>query len=343
MTDDKLNQTPARPTASRGSRLALALAVLALAASGAQWLGLPGGRAADKARSEEAARLQRRLNSLEDRIQRERDDLQRLVDKIGAESQAEGTLAGRLARLEEATARMPGGENVRFLWLVEQAEYFLRIANAQENLAGNSTGALRALEIADEHLRDAADPRLSPVRRLVAAEIKALRGLPRVDTEGMALQLASLSAALPDLPRRQSAPSRFSPEPAPPEAGASGMARAGQALRNAFLSVVSVRRTDAPTATLLTEEAAGLLGQSLDLELQMARLALLRGEAQAFRASVAAVRRGIEKYYDTASPAGADALAVLDQLGAVKMAESLPDISASLAELIRVKERESRS
>ncbi len=343
MTEPTENTPPARPAASLSGRLALLIAIIALAASAAQWLGLAGNKAFERTRGEDLARVQRRLSSLDERIQRERENLTRLAEKIGGTSPTADSLTGRVIKLEEVLTRTLGGENARFLWVVEQAEYFLRSANAQENLAGNSAGALTALQFADDRLRDAADPRLSPVRKLLAGEIATLRALPRVDTEGMTLKLAGLESALPQLPRRQAAPARFSPEPAAPPADASGLERARQALRNAFLSIVSVRRTDEPTATLLTDEASSLLAQSLAMELQMARLALLRGDAHAFRAAVAAAQRDIEKYFDTAAPPVADALAVLNELAGVNMPKALPDISASLVELLRIKERESRS
>jgi len=337
------DKPPEKPATARGARLALALACAALLASAAQWLTLPGPKALEKARSEDMARMQRRLNGLEDRIEREREELARLGERLGNDEPDGDTLSGRLVRAEDALAKMPGGANARFLWRVEQAEYFLRLAGAQEQLAGNSSGALAALLMADEHLRDAADPRLAGARKLLAGEVSKLRALPQIDTEGMSAKLALLGEALPALPRRQAAPTQFAPEPEKPADSLSGLERATRALKAAFMTIVSVRRTDQPTATLLTGEAEELLNQSFQLELQMARLALLRADARAFRAAIAAARGKLEKHFDTTAPAVREALSVLDELAAAPMPESLPDISASLTELLRVKERESRS
>ena len=91
------------------------LALLALAATAAQWFGIAGRTPAERGRAEELATTQRRLNALEDRIQREHDDLDRLVQKIGAEDSAEDSLTGRVVRLEDAMAKMPGGDRVRFI------------------------------------------------------------------------------------------------------------------------------------------------------------------------------------------------------------------------------------
>jgi uroporphyrin-3 C-methyltransferase len=337
MSENGTTTRPATAAPRWTARLALALAAIALAGTAAQWLS--AGPDDGDAAASDLAKLQRRVAALEDRIERGRADLDRLAATIGAESAAGDTLAGRIGRIEDALARVPGGGRARLLWQLEQAEYFLRAANAQENLAGDTAGALAALALADEHLRDAADPRLGAVRKLVAGEMAALRAVPRVDAEGLVLKIDSLAKALPDVPRKQGAPASFSAEPAPPAPG-SGVERLVAAVRNALLTLVSVRRTDAPPATLLSDESADLLMRSLDLELQMARLAVLRGENAPFRASLEAVRRALDQHFDTAAPAGAAALAALEEIGTARLPESLPDISGSLAELLRLRERE---
>jgi uroporphyrin-3 C-methyltransferase len=327
------------PGRARGGRLALVIALLSLAGTATLWLRSPGDTAAERS-AEAVQKIQRRVSALQDQLERERADLDRLAERIGTGAREEDSLNGRIVRLEDAIARLPGGDRVRFTWLLGQAEYFMRIANAQENLAGDSASALTALTIADEHLRDAADPRLTPVRKLVAGELAALRAVPRVDTEGLVLKLNTLSETVGKLPPKRTAPEEFRVAPKGPAPGSSGIGRALEALRNAFMTIVSVRRTDAPTPTLLSEESAELLNRSLDLELQMARLALLRGEAAAYRSSLASVRRSLERHFDVVSTGGAGALAIVDELAGAPLPESLPDVSASLSELLRIKERE---
>jgi uroporphyrin-3 C-methyltransferase len=339
MTDQPPNDSSRdRPRPGVG-RLALVIAALALAGTAALWLRPPGQDAAART-TEVVQKTQRRLNGLEDRLQRERADLDRLAERVGTGAREEDSLQGRIARLEDAVARQPGGERVRLAWLIDQAEYFMRIANAQENLAGDSASALTALAIADEHLRDAADPRLSPVRKLVAREMAQLRAVPQVDTEGLVLKLNTLADMLAQLPPRRTAPAEFRVAAAAPARDAGGLGRAIEALRSAVMTIVSLRRTDAPAPTLLTEEAEELLERSLAVELQIARLALLRGEATVYRGSLSSVRRSLEQHFDVNSQAGAGALALVDELAGAPLPASLPDISASLAELMRIKARD---
>jgi uroporphyrin-3 C-methyltransferase len=329
---------PAKP---RRFTLPLVLSLLALIGAALLWLAQADRRAADASRVEELGKLQRRIAILEDRIERGRDEMARLEQKIGAEGAAEDTLTGRINRIEEALAKMPGaGQALRLAWLLAQAEYYMRVANAQETLAADPANALTALQLADDYLRDASDPRLSGVRKVLAGEIAALRRLPKVDVEGMVLKLGTLSDSIESLPRKQVVPASFSPTPAPADSTLQGWDRAMHTVRNQLLSIVSVRRTDAPVSPLMSDEAVSLLIRSLQLELQMARLALLRGEIPLLRTSLDRVRAGLEQYFDITSETGASAVALLDELAATRMPDTLPDVSASLAELLRVRDRE---
>ncbi|MCC7330504.1 MAG: uroporphyrinogen-III C-methyltransferase [Gammaproteobacteria bacterium] len=328
---------PSRP--ARSGRIALLLALIALAGTTAQWFGLGGPRQAAPAPDGELVKLQQRLATLDNRLARDREDLDRLATRLDLLDGSPDGITARLGKLEDALAKMPGGERGRRAWLADQATHFMRIANAQARLAHDGNGALQALGIADDYLREAADPKLLPVRKLIATEQAALRAVPTVDTEGLVLRLDTLADQIRALPLRQ-VPRSFRPEVAPAAAELTGGARALQALRNAFLSVVSIRRTEQPAATLMTAEAGSLVTRSLELELQIARLSLLRGEPGSLRTSLAEIHRQLTHYYDTDAGAGAAALATLKAITGTAMAGTLPDISASLAELNRLREHE---
>ena len=330
-----------RSPPSRRGTTSLVIALIALMASGGLWLRQVSRMAADKTQTEELGRMQRRLAILEERIERERVDLARLAQTMGTEGQTSDSLTGRIGHLEDAVGHLSGsGEQIRFTWLIAQTEYYLRIANAQESLAGDATSALTALQLADEHLRDAADPRLVKVRELLAEEIAALRALPKMDREGIALKLGTLARNLPTLPRKQVVPTTFERHDNADLGNLSGWDRLVIALKKALLSVISVRRSDAPATPLMSDEGIAILLRSLELELQMARLAALRGETDVFRSSVKSVAAGLAKYFDASAPEVASALAALNELAAAPLPHTLPDVSASLIQLLRIKEHE---
>lgn len=120
------------------------------------------------------------------------------------------------------------------------------------------------------------------MRKLLAKEINDLKAVPRPDTEGIVLTLGSLADSLEGLPLKNAMPDTFREAPAAPAGELSGFARAVATVRAALGSLVSIRRADDPISPLLSDAQKTVLIRSLDLELQLARLAIMRGDAGMF-------------------------------------------------------------
>jgi uroporphyrin-3 C-methyltransferase len=283
--------------------------------------------AALKARLDEASTGRRLLD----------EDVDRLRERMTRETESLGQLPGRVAALEQTIERFVGvGDKVRAAWLLAEAEHYMRIANAQLGLAGDVAVAQTALGLADDSLRELNDPRMTPVRRLLADEISSLRAVPRPDTEGIVLSLGSLSDSLETLRLKSSAQESFRLPPEKPAAPLTGFERALAATSAALMSLISVRRVDDPVSPLLSEAAQGALIRSLDLELQLARLAIMRGDSGMFRRSVEAASERLREDFDTASPDVEAAIDSLSELSATRLPDELPDISGSLDALLRI-------
>ena len=212
----------------------------------------------------------------------------------------------------------------------------MRIANAQLGLAGDVEVAQTALGLADDALRELNDPRLTPVRKLLSDEINGLKAVPRPDTEGIVLTLGSLSDNLDTLRLKSAAPEEFRAAPEKPAAPLTGFDRALAATRAALASLVSVRRVDDPVSPLLSEAEQTVLIRSLDLELQLARLAIMRGDAGMYRRSVEAASERLREHFDLSSPDVQAAVESLTELSSARLPEELPDISGSLDALLRI-------
>ena len=263
--------------------------------------------------------------------------MDRLRDRVTRETEALSALPDRVGLLEKNIERFVGaGDKVRAAWLLAESEHYMRIANAQLGLAGDVGVAQTALGLADDALSELNDPRLTPVRRLLAEEINALKAVPRPDTEGIVLTLGSLADSLETLPLKSSAPESFRTTPARPAAPLSGLERALAASRAALASLVSVRRVDDPLTPLLSEAEQSVLIRSLDLELQLARIAIMRGDAGMFRRSVDAASNRLREHFDLTSADVQSAVDSLAELATVRLPDELPDISGSLDALLRV-------
>ena len=289
------------------------------------------------ATSSELAALRARLDEVSNGRRLLDDDMDRLRERVTRETESLGELPERVGQLEQNIDRFVGaGDKVRSAWLLAESEHYMRIANAQLGLAGDVSVAQTALGLADDALGELNDPRLTPVRRLLAEEINGLKSVPRPDTEGIVLSLGSLSDSLETLPLKISASEAFRARPEKPAAPLTGFARALATTRSALASLVSVRRSDDPVAPLLSDAEETVLIRSLDLELQLAQLAIMRGDAGMYRRSVEAAGNRLREHFDLASPEVQAALESLTDLSAARLPEELPDISGSLDALLRL-------
>jgi uncharacterized protein HemX len=321
--------------------LALLVALAAAAGTGYLWYEqqaqrIVEARVAELGRDLErrSAELDRILNSIDELTRSDQaldDDVAELTDRIEADMAG---LPERVTRLETALEKVPGiSDKARSSWLRSEAEYFLRVANAQLNLAGNVGVSLRALDLADAQLRALADPALTPVREAIANERAALKAVPQPDAEGIVLALGSLARSLDQLDFARVAPGSYRGE-ASGAPGETGWRRAWRAVVDALKSVISVKRDDRQVTPLLTEAEETMLVRSLDVDLQIARLAVIRNEGELYRRALAAARERLAAYFDANSAGVVAALETIDELALAELPEQLPDISASLTLLM---------
>ncbi len=340
-------------TVKKPSRAPLVLAIIAFlfalgSAAGVGWLWQQQGASdQDQQAQQQARRVSQQVSEANEALQR----LEASLDELrSANSQASGSIdelersveqrlrsleavPGRLSNLEASLSALQGiSSGLRDTWLLAEAEYYLQIANAQLQLAGNPAMARIALELADERLASLGNPALTDVRRAVANEMRELDALTDIDLEGAVLTLSSLADAIESLPLQNDVkvPAQDEVEI---DKELTGVDRAMAALKSSVSDVISVRRTDQPVTPLLPPDAAYFLRTNLGLQLQTARLAMLRGEQAVFEKSLDDAAAWIGEYYDGDSRAVQSALESIDELRDMRLTVSKPDISGSLSAL----------
>ena len=240
-------------------------------------------------------------------------------------------LPARLLDLEERLNATQGvSEDARRRWLRAEAEYYLTVANTELTLAGRWENAMRALEFADEKLLELANPALGSVRERIAAELMALRAVRLVDVEGLSYSLGRLADGGRTLPIRSTLPGVFAADRDVPAEELSGLARIWLSLKSAVAAMVSIERRDESIVPPLSAEAQTLVRQQLELELVLARIGLLSGQAEVFRQSLMAAKELLVRHFDTEIVAVESAIALLDEMAVLDIAPSRPDITGSL-------------
>ena len=206
----------------------------------------------------------------------------------------------------------------------------MQIANAQLQLAGNPHLASLALGLADERLLQMANPALTDVRRALALELRSLDIMEKPDTEGITLTLASLAAVVDSLPLKHEVDLSVDEGEAALDPELTGVDRALASMKSAIDSAITVRRVDETVQPLIAPESQYFLRANLALQLQAARLAMLRGEESVFRQSLDDAASWLTEYFDTESAAVRSSLQTITEIHGSAFSLATPDISESL-------------
>lgn len=221
-------------------------------------------------------------------------------------------------------------------WQPAEVEYLLRIANDGLQLGGRVETAIAALGAADNRLRSHADPAYTETRRLIGEELAALRAVERPDLVGIAAVLSGLQNQVETLPTNSEVSHGGGEAAATGNAGADeghGWRRFFADVWSALKGLVTVRRRDADEAPLLGPEQEQALRLNMVLELQTARVAVLRQDTANFHSSVDRTREWLQRYFNARSAAVTSMDEALAGFDAIELRPALPDISGSLRAL----------
>ena len=239
------------------------------------------------------------------------------------------SLPTRMSTLEGSVAALAGvSEGARDAWVLAESEYYMQIANAQLQLANNPHLASLALKMADERIVQLANPALTDVRRALSDELTALEALEKPDIEGATLTLASLARVVESLPLASAAVANEETNEIDPEL--SGAGRAWASVKGAMSGLVTVTPADQAKLVQLSPDAEFFLRNNIALQLQSARLALLRGEQAIFEQTLDDTNALLVDYFDTSSASVAGAQATIAEVRGHVFATAVPDISESL-------------
>ncbi|MDH3589571.1 MAG: uroporphyrinogen-III C-methyltransferase, partial [Gammaproteobacteria bacterium] len=329
------------------SLLAMLLSLAALAASGYLWWeqrqneNLTAQSQTDT--SEVIDTAKQNIASLDGRLD---ESLSRVSSLDASRGRLESGIDNLRDSMETLTARVQGAEqsiddvrgvsaSARNNWVRAEAEYFLQTANTRLQLARDPDAALAALQAADDRLKSLGDPTLFRVRQQLATDIEVLKSVPRPDVEGIAHTLNSLAARVEDLPLNNASPDSYESSADTEVEAEKPIDRAISTLGGVFTSMISVKRTDQQATPLLSRDEEFFLKRNLELQLQTARLALLRGDAANYTESLRTARNWVQTHFVGEATAVKSAVTTLTSLESENISPGMPDISGSLR-LLRV-------
>jgi len=315
---DEMKPPVEKPRQSRNVLLGLLLIATLALATGGFYLATRNRDAGLSTRSQVEGLLGSR-----ERASARIKDLARQVEDLHSQQE-------EIARsVQELASEFPGGNED---WALREVEFLLIVAMHHLELEHNIDAALNAMQEAALRLHGLGGAALDPVREQLASDIKRLQELDTADVSRLALFLEELAGLVNTLPLAGShkgsvtAAENLQSQPG----GDRGILNAlWQELRN----LVIIRHDDGKQRALLAPDQEYYLYQNLRLELESARLSLLRRDTENLHASVDTLQRWITEYFDGNDPGVADALKNLKQLSSINLSPPVPDISSSLESL----------
>ncbi|MEQ5816837.1 uroporphyrinogen-III C-methyltransferase [Marinobacter sp. NFXS11] len=271
-----------------------------------------------------------------DRGSQQSQRLQSLEEKLASQRELIATQQRQIDH--NARELLEAGNRTRTDWLLAEAEYLLRIANQRLMIEKDIRGAMSALEAADEVLTESDDIGVYPVRQQLAREILALKGLTGVDRTGLYLTLEAAIDSIHQLTDQalisENAPG-FVVSAAQGESAGTGeepgaMVQAWNKVKATLMQVVVVRRMDEPVKPLLSPDQSAYARLNLQLMLEEAEMAVLRGNQPLYERALTKARTTIDDWYNASNPRVTALSETLAELAGKNVDPELPDISQSL-------------
>ena len=214
---------------------------------------------------------------------------------------------------------------------IAEIDFLLRAANERLQLFSDLTAADLALQAAAVQLEALNDPMFLSVRQRIAVARQALATVPRIDRVQLTAKLADTQSKIPGLPFRGEAAAVPQPEP---------VEDAGwwQSFKNTLSSLVTVRRRVAEDQSMLSLDDKDYLRQGLWLQLESARLALMRNDSEVYSGSLDRVDDTVNQFFENGSSQVQAMLLEIAALKQVNIAPGMPDISGPWTQLRQLRD-----
>ena len=216
-----------------------------------------------------------------------------------------------------------------------EVDYLLRLANERLQLFSDTQAADRALELAEMHLAAMDSPIYLGVRQRIAEARVALSDVTLPDLFEITRKLDEVQASLVSIPFKGD--QRPDPEVlGPDEEG--WWAK----VKRVFSGLVTIRRSAPEDDALLSLEDKDFVRQGLWLQIEAARLSLVRNNQDAFNSSLRRAQNTLNSWFEAGGDEFASTHSALDDLLRLNIEPELPDITAAWSTLRTIREGQFR-
>jgi len=241
-------------------------------------------------------------------------------------------LDNNTARINESILRIQRQlGKTRGDWLVADAEYLLSVANRRLHLMGDIDTTIEALKAADHRLRESGDTAGFKVRTQITKEISAVNQVQVADVVGIYSTLemleedvAKLSVFLPYAGKGQTLNDKNTAPASDKDIN--------DALDDALVAIegiVTIRRLNKPTTSIITPEQKIFIAEQLSTKLAIVKLALVQHNDALFQTSIKDTLQWLQLHFSK-NKAFTQFVLELERIKQIQIRSNFPDISKSL-------------
>ncbi|SBS26796.1 Putative uroporphyrinogen-III C-methyltransferase [Marinomonas spartinae] len=264
------------------------------------------------------------VNTLSSQVAQTEQQIKQQTEKLlGEQSQQ----SEQIKTIQKQLSRIHN--NTKEDWKLAEVEYLVRLANQRVLLESDARGAIGLLSSADSILAELQDPMFFAARKAIAKDIQALKSTRHFDLQGRYLQLDALYDQVSKLPQRE--PSKAwqqdhqTSETKPQSQGMTDkvtgvLSEFWQSLK----SLVIINYDHTPIKTLLPPTEYQQLVTGLQLQLDVAQVAMVKGESKIYQNALSRVAKAVTEHFDTKSQQVIAFLASITSLQQVNPAPNLP-------------------
>jgi uroporphyrin-3 C-methyltransferase len=317
--------------------LSLGLSAIAIATSG--WLYFQSTQSTLHKDVQQLAAQQTLLDSRLNANTLNKSQLNQLIEQVKNSEQTvllqKNELATQQAQQDEKLLSLESKLNrlnntTKEDWKLAEAEYLIRLANQRLLLESDNSGAATLLINADDILKELEDPIVFATRKTLAKDIQALKSISQFDLEGAYLKLNALYDSVQTLPQRE--PSKAwqantNTTEKTKEADDSTTSKITSVLESFWQSIrslVVINYNHKPIKALLPPAEYQELITGIQLQLEVAQVALIKGEPMIYQQALSRVANATTEHFETQSNSVTTFLASLTALQQLNPSPDLP-------------------
>tara|TARA_B100001057_G_scaffold133496_1_gene132885 strand:+ start:409 stop:1446 length:1038 start_codon:yes stop_codon:yes gene_type:complete len=245
------------------------------------------------------------------------------------------SIPSRMSLVEDRIGSLVGvSSDTRNNFLISEAEYYLEVANFQLQILNSPKQASLALNIANQRIKQIPDLNLIDVQQTISNEIDMLEKTITIDLEKIVLQIVNLIETTEILSFKKL-------NDASEEEGADleekNALHAWNNTKKAISNLVQITPPGSLKELPKSYESERHLKSILQLQLQLAAMALMQREQAIFDMALNNIDKTLDKFFDSDNEQIINIKMIIADIKSEVSTLSAPDISASLSLLSEFK------